>query len=557
MPNNSKIIKKSTSDEMGAIDRFAIGSRNHVKNRSASVESNNLPNIICSSCTLFDDEVETKRLGDKFNDKTSSNFKTGSRESLIYKSNSQIARQATASDTKTTGKPTKSCFLSPFSNRDSGDQFSSSSALRPSVSTSCLFSGCNFDSITGQPNQSSGSETSSEISKPSQSSSSSLVCIPTRASLTHEWRKLKTPNKCRECNFLVYFNGRECSSCGFVAHKKCLMVLVIKCSGQHLLSYHEQQQRRRRFNEGESPTWTSAMSFFSRNQNILLGENNNSTNDATNKIKNKKFTLLDQTTKQQHYNAFVVSPMFGRPIVDVDGEQVLDFINRFIYEIDTRGLSSKGIYRVSSIKSKVDKLCNYYDQNHSSLIDLSSFHPNIIANTLKMYLRRLPEPLLTLELYPHFIELAKKYPASSSDSSAHSNFSSPPSSSSSLATSPLSSNCSNDSNKNTTKHRHHKPLVFANYQDRYDPNVMINEFKHITRLLPKLNHDIVSTILRHLRRVADMADENQMSCKNLSIIFGPTLLSPPHNKALAIADNIHQARVVELMIKWAYQIFSQ
>lgn len=53
-----------------------------------------------------------------------------------------------------------------------------------------------------------------------------------------------------------------------------------------------------------------------------------------------------------------------------------------------------------------------------------------------------------------------------------------------------------------------------------------------------------------------MSDENQMSAKNLSIIFGPTLLNS-NNESVSIVDNIHQARVVELMITWANQIFPQ
>lgn len=351
--------------------------------------------------------------------------------------------------------------------------------LKPSASTSCL--------LTTETNNDS-------------SSSNTLVCIPTRASLTHEWKKLKTPNKCRECNLLVYFNGRECSFCGFVAHKKCVTILVIKCSGQQLAGSKKLNKK-----TGDPQTKCSGCQTV-----------------------NKK-------------GRQIVQPIFGQHVSSVDSRQVVDFLRRFVYEIDSRGLASKGIYRVSSIKSKVDRLCNYYDQNLSSLVDLSSFHPNIIANALKMYLRQLPEPLLTNELYDKFITIAKKYPNKSSQSNGS------------------STKCSSVKKAETPQRqrKHFSACHLTTYtaNPNYDP-VLIVDLREIIDLLPPINQNLIAIIMRHLKRVSDMSDENQMSATNLSIIFGPTLLNAD-NKSLAIVDNIHQARVVELMITWADQIFPQ
>nr|KAG5688330.1 hypothetical protein BaRGS_027872 [Batillaria attramentaria] len=66
----------------------------------------------------------------------------------------------------------------------------------------------------------------------------------------------------------------------------------------------------------------------------------------------------------------------------------------------------QGIYRVSGVKSKVESLCRRFDLN-PELVDLEEVHPNIISNVLKLYLRQLPEPLLTFRLYADFIHLAK------------------------------------------------------------------------------------------------------------------------------------------------------
>lgn len=57
---------------------------------------------------------------------------------------------------------------------------------------------------------------------------------------------------------------------------------------------------------------------------------------------------------------------------------------------------------MSGVKSKVEKLCQSFE-NGADLVDLTDTHPNVIANVLKLYLRQLPEALLTSRLYPDFI----------------------------------------------------------------------------------------------------------------------------------------------------------
>lgn len=523
--------------------------RNHrVNMKSASVEANNRPSIRCSSINIFETDCD-----DSNNDEDDQS--ATSNEDLSHKHRQQ---------------PSKSKNFLSIGGAGGGSLGGSGGGvgcigggLKPSVSTSCLYT------ATEQETVSQSSDTSNTNSS-NTSNTSALVCIPTRASLTHQWKKLKTPNKCRECNILVYFNGRECSFCGFVAHKKCVITLVIKCSGQKIKLLQQQQQS------------SSERKAKDKSQNVTL----------TAQIQNSfKRTPKPPTP--------MIKPIFGQPIQTDTGEQIIDFMRRFIYEIDTRGLTSRGIYRVSSIKSKVDKLCNYYDQNLSCLIDLSSFHPNIIANGLKTYLRKLPDPLLTHLLYDDFIELAKKY---------HTESSTKPNEFKTTNLTPLLTTTHNQlANVGTTiatptspktvtapayrtgsslpicrvqpqpflpqsqplpqkqqpqkprpnRNPIHKTRATSSFSN--DPNynpALVADFMEIVDLLPPINHTLIAIIMRHLKRIADMSEENQMSAKNLSIIFGPTLLSSS-NKSLAIVDNIHQARAVELMITWANQIFPQ
>jgi hypothetical protein len=491
-----------------------------VKVKSASVESNQtIPTVRCSSLNSYDEDAST------------------SEPSSHTASGSGSGSGAGPDDSVHSGQTRTSSQESLKQRPSSIKSFLTVSPLRPSLSASCLFTGSgsggtgetdkDCDSLFG------GGRRGDSVARSKQQSSSALTCIPTRASLTHEWRKLKTPNKCRECNLLVYFNGRECSLCGFVAHKKCITMLVIKChrSPQANSNHrHKQQQQQQQYEMPHVANATAqslggiGVALFSlRNPNIRPFSNLASPQHCHQRS-------LDAGRRQNN-------PIFGQPIVGIDRcEQVLDFINRFIYEIDTRGLTSKGIYRVSSIKSKVDKLCNYYDQNPSNLIDLSSFHPNIIANALKMYLRRLPEPLLTNELYDSFISIARRHISSKSTSQSANN---------------------PNSNESSPQQQQQLELSSANVDELVNADDLLAEFRQVIDRLPAINRELTATIMRHLRRVADMAEENQMSSKNLSIIFGPTLLSAAgeNKSSIAIVDSIHQARLVELMIDWAYQIF--
>ena len=62
------------------------------------------------------------------------------------------------------------------------------------------------------------------------------------------------------------------------------------------------------------------------------------------------------------------------------------------------------------MKHKVEKLCQCFE-NGAELVDLTDINPHVIANVLKLYMRQLPEPLLTFQYYQDFIRVAETYPA--------------------------------------------------------------------------------------------------------------------------------------------------
>ncbi|XP_025111393.1 rho GTPase-activating protein 45-like isoform X3 [Pomacea canaliculata] len=183
--------------------------------------------------------------------------------------------------------------------------------------------------------------------------------------------------------------------------------------------------------------------------------------------------------------------------------QVPPIMTKCLAEIERRGVMIRGIYRVSGVKSKVESLCQRFDIN-PELVDLEEVHPNIISNVLKLYLRQLPEPLLTFRLYSDFIHLAKES---------------------------MSGSLQGDK--------------------------LVESLSAIVHRLPLSNFKTCAVLMHHLHRVATHSDENQMSSSNLGIVFGPTLLRPLEGTAslASLVDTPHQTRAVELLITNAEALF--
>ena len=104
---------------------------------------------------------------------------------------------------------------------------------------------------------------------------------------------------------------------------------------------------------------------------------------------------------------------FGVPLGDhllQVGAEIPPLVCRCVAEIDKRGINIKGVYRVSDVKSRVEKLCQAFE-NGADLVDLSDVQPNVIANVVKLYMRQLPEPLCTFRSYSEFIREGRRCPA--------------------------------------------------------------------------------------------------------------------------------------------------
>lgn len=83
-----------------------------------------------------------------------------------------------------------------------------------------------------------------------------------------------------------------------------------------------------------------------------------------------------------------------------DGIKLPVVIRDCIDYIEEHGLKIEGIYRSSGVKSKVNKLKIAYNTRKS--VTLAGCEPAVVASLLKLFLRELPDPVLTYKLLPKF-----------------------------------------------------------------------------------------------------------------------------------------------------------
>ncbi|XP_012156415.1 active breakpoint cluster region-related protein isoform X2 [Ceratitis capitata] len=152
-------------------------------------------------------------------------------------------------------------------------------------------------------------------------------------------------------------------------------------------------------------------------------------------------------------------------------------ISACIREVERRGMSEVGIYRVSGSASDLAKLKKSFETNaYEAEQLLKDVDIHSVTGILKSYLRELPEALFTDALYPKFFETFSAF-----------------------------------SNNNEA--------------------ARINELLKVFEELPPANKASISHILDHLIRVHHQETDNKMSLHNLAMVFGPTLLRPGQTQA--------------------------
>ncbi|KAH8374890.1 hypothetical protein KR200_008241, partial [Drosophila serrata] len=168
------------------------------------------------------------------------------------------------------------------------------------------------------------------------------------------------------------------------------------------------------------------------------------------------------------------------------------------------GLEEEGLLRVGCASTKLRRMKHALEAQHvKTPLPLDYQDPHVIGSILKLYLRELPEPLLTYGLYKDFIRIAERQ---------------------------------NESERKT-------------------------EIKAILGKLPKENYVNLRYLTRFLAHVQQRSVHNKMSSQNLAIVMSPNMLWPRIDKSSnAPADYIGQVNsssaaniIVEMLIsQWDY-----
>ncbi|XP_048474819.1 rac GTPase-activating protein 1-like [Rhincodon typus] len=172
-----------------------------------------------------------------------------------------------------------------------------------------------------------------------------------------------------------------------------------------------------------------------------------------------------------------------------------------INEIEQRGLSETGLYRISGCDRTVKELKEKFlkGKNMPLLSKVDDIH--VICGLLKDFLRNLKEPLVTFKLYSAFVSAA---------------------------------DITDDDNS-----------VAAMYQ-------AISE-------LPQPNRDTLAFLMNHLQRVAN-SPNCKMDIANLSKVFGPTIVgysTPDPSPMSMLQETKLQPKVVERFLSLPVEYWSQ
>ncbi|CAH2301134.1 rho GTPase-activating 10 isoform X1 [Pelobates cultripes] len=179
----------------------------------------------------------------------------------------------------------------------------------------------------------------------------------------------------------------------------------------------------------------------------------------------------------------------------------LTIVKNCISAVEAMGINDQGLYRVVGVSSKVQRLLSLLlDVKTCCDVDLASgeWEVKTITSALKLYLRSLPEPLMTYELHEQFINPAK---------------------------------CGS-------------------------PESRVNAIHFLIYKLPEKNREMLDILIKHLATVSRHAKQNLMTVANLGVVFGPTLMRPQEETVAAIMDLKFQNIVVEILIENHEKIFT-
>lgn len=186
------------------------------------------------------------------------------------------------------------------------------------------------------------------------------------------------------------------------------------------------------------------------------------------------------------------SNYFGVPLANVVTPErpIPLFIEMCIHYIETTGLSTEGIYRVSGNKAEMESMQRQFDQDPNIDLVEKDMSVNTVAGALKSFFSELPDPLVPYSMQVDLVEAFKI---------------------------------------NDREHRLHT-------------------MKDVLRRFPRENYDVFKYVITHLNKVSLNSRLNLMTSENLSICFWPTLMRPDFTTMDALTATRTYQTIIETFI---------
>uniref|UniRef100_A0AAY4BMB1 Uncharacterized protein n=1 Tax=Denticeps clupeoides TaxID=299321 RepID=A0AAY4BMB1_9TELE len=211
-------------------------------------------------------------------------------------------------------------------------------------------------------------------------------------------------------------------------------------------------------------------------------------------------SVLPSIRSQQ--DSWAEKPSFGTALEDHlkrSGREIALPIEACVMMLLETGMKEEGLFRIAAGASKLKKLKAALDCSTAQLEEFYS-DPHAVAGALKSYLRELPEPLMTFQLYDEWIH---------------------------------ASNIS-------------------------DVDKRLQALWTTCEHLPKSNKANFRYLIKFLAKLAHESEANKMTPSNIAIILGPNLLWAKAEGSLAemaATTSVHVVSIIELVIQHADWFF--
>ncbi|KAI6244727.1 putative Rho-type GTPase-activating protein 4 [Erysiphe necator] len=193
------------------------------------------------------------------------------------------------------------------------------------------------------------------------------------------------------------------------------------------------------------------------------------------------------------------STLFGSELcerADYERRQIPSVVTRCIEEVELRGMDVEGIYRKTGGNSQVKIIQEGFEKAEDFDISDPALDITAVTSVLKQYLRKLPTPLLTFDVYERILE--------------------------SSSIEDIRERC-------------------LHLRDTFS-------------MLPPKHRDCLEFLVFHLTRVAIREAENLMSSKNLAVVFAPTIMRDTSLER-EMTDMHAKNIVVQFIIENSHDIF--